>query len=678
MDPFPAWLRKLWDEWDIRVVILSSLSLQMFLIFFGGRRKNVRGIWIRILVWCAYLMADWVAVVALGKLSDVATHQDSDTTVQNNNALMSLWAPLLLLHLGGPDTITAYSAEDVKLWLRHVLGVLVHVFLVIYVFLRFWAGGTNWLTLLTFPLFLAGIIKYCERSWVLWCVNSVYPQPLLPIQFDEDIDHIIDDLSGDHIHSDTKLLVLAYLWLQGLAPCLAGSAEFDSRLTSTDVSKTLVTPDAAESFFKLLEFQTGFMFDVLYTKATRIYTTAGCILRALSFFFVATVLTGFVFIVKRNDVHKYSKMDIYITYILLGGAAVLEVYAIALVILSDWAILLMGKHCKMPLVRPLLRFLAPLVLNHGKRWSNSAAQLNLLTVLLYQDKVQLLHPFLKLFKMDHKFNVFMCGRSARVDIQGLKSMVFDEVRVIFKHFNSHDTWHSNFTERGKLTMARHENHEGELQWTINKEFDSSILMWHIVTTCCYYLDQDAVRKDSIRRTSSKLMSDYMLHLLVNNRDMLGHVRDCRFSVILSYYGQIMTEKIEGSSHDKAKLLCRKILESEPNVCTTDDERGSTRVKKGRSYEEQSVEYGTIAVDARDLAKTLMGEDYKHKKWEIISQVWVEMLCHGATRCKLEVHLDQLRRGGELLSQIWLLLTMHGLTGIDPNARDLLRTFFANS
>jgi len=34
---------------------------------------------------------------------------------------------LLLLHLGGPDTITAYAFEDNQLWLRHLLNLAVQV-----------------------------------------------------------------------------------------------------------------------------------------------------------------------------------------------------------------------------------------------------------------------------------------------------------------------------------------------------------------------------------------------------------------------------------------------------------------------------------------------------------------------------------------------------------------------
>ncbi|KAK2651958.1 hypothetical protein Ddye_011814 [Dipteronia dyeriana] len=62
---------------------------------------------LRIVVWSVYLTADWVASVALGNLAASMQSADSD--------LQEFWAPFLLLHLGGPDTITAYSLEDKEL-----------------------------------------------------------------------------------------------------------------------------------------------------------------------------------------------------------------------------------------------------------------------------------------------------------------------------------------------------------------------------------------------------------------------------------------------------------------------------------------------------------------------------------------------------------------------------------
>ena len=164
MQTFPESIRKLWNEGEIRLMVLFSLFLQIVLIIFSNRRKYTFRPWIRILIWSAYMSADWVATVALGTLS--RSQGDSQGKLLDPNyTLMAFWAPFLLLHLGGPDTITAYSLEDNELWLRHLLGLVVQVGVAFYVFLRSWAGAPP--TFLSILMFVAGIIKYGERTWVL-------------------------------------------------------------------------------------------------------------------------------------------------------------------------------------------------------------------------------------------------------------------------------------------------------------------------------------------------------------------------------------------------------------------------------------------------------------------------------------------------------------------------------
>ena len=68
-------------------------------------------------------------------------------------------------HLGGPDTITAYSLEDNELWTRYLLGLVIQFGGAFYIFLRSWKGTP--LNILAVPMFVAGLIKYGERTWFL-------------------------------------------------------------------------------------------------------------------------------------------------------------------------------------------------------------------------------------------------------------------------------------------------------------------------------------------------------------------------------------------------------------------------------------------------------------------------------------------------------------------------------
>ncbi|KAJ6741501.1 hypothetical protein OIU85_015675 [Salix viminalis] len=154
-------------------VMLLSLFLQIFLILFGRRRKYTTGFWIGKLVWLAYLSADWVATFSLGILAQKIGDSETNCTTNSSSrkSIPAFWAPVLLVHLGGPDTITAYSMEDNELWLRHLLVLGSQVAVAFYAFARSW-WGKDPLLFIAIPIFVAGIIKYGERNWVLRSASS--------------------------------------------------------------------------------------------------------------------------------------------------------------------------------------------------------------------------------------------------------------------------------------------------------------------------------------------------------------------------------------------------------------------------------------------------------------------------------------------------------------------------
>ncbi|GLT27988.1 hypothetical protein SLA2020_029490 [Shorea laevis] len=100
-------------------MVLLSLLLQIALYVLGKRRKYNVSLMRRMILWFAYISADWVAIAALGKLSSARALSPT------KNVLRALWAPILILHLGGPDTITAYTLQDTQLWTRHILTLVV-------------------------------------------------------------------------------------------------------------------------------------------------------------------------------------------------------------------------------------------------------------------------------------------------------------------------------------------------------------------------------------------------------------------------------------------------------------------------------------------------------------------------------------------------------------------------
>jgi hypothetical protein len=155
-------VKELWNLWEIHCLILLSLFLQVFLFLFAGMRRCSSSSILRTVLWLAYLSADSVAIFVLGHL---AVHASEPA-----HKLMSLWAPFVLVHLGGQDTITAFSKQDSDLWMRHLLSLVTQVALAGYV-----VAKASWpdrrLKAAMVIMFLSGLFRYAERTLCLYIAN---------------------------------------------------------------------------------------------------------------------------------------------------------------------------------------------------------------------------------------------------------------------------------------------------------------------------------------------------------------------------------------------------------------------------------------------------------------------------------------------------------------------------
>ncbi|RVW52198.1 hypothetical protein CK203_077801 [Vitis vinifera] len=295
MQIFPEGVRKLWNEWELRFMVLLSLFLQIVLIIFSNRRKYTFRPWIRILIWSAYLSADWVATVSLGTLSN-----------------------------------SQGDSEDNELWLRHLLGLVVQVGVAFYVFLRSWAGTR--LTFLSIPMLVAGIIKYGERTWVLRSASkNHFRDSLLPVpdpgpdyadfmkgysswKDERQVDRTGREIGekppqstvGDGITVPSRNYIdKAYFLFKNQFKHLYADLilSLDDQKTSEGIIRYMSSEDA----FKVAEMELNFMYDVLYTKATVIYSLLGMLLRSTSFSFTISTLAAFYFFI---DKHEFSTLTL--------------------------------------------------------------------------------------------------------------------------------------------------------------------------------------------------------------------------------------------------------------------------------------------------------------------------------------------------------------------------------
>ena len=84
-----------------------------------------------------------------------------------------------------------------------------------------------------------------------------------------------------------------------------------------------------------------------------------------------------------------------------------------------------------------------------------------------------------------------------------------------------------------------------------------------------------------------------------------------------------------------------------------------RNSESRGYGLWKIEKSVLRGVER-LAKQLQPLESK-KRWEMVNEVWIEMVAYAAAQCPWKEHIHQLRRGGELLTHVFLLMLHLGLS-----------------
>lgn len=319
----------LWNEWEVQILVLTSFALQMLLLIFARMRRHNISRMMRILIWLMYLLADSTAIYALG-------HMSINCKSNEHHQLMAFWAPFLLVHLGGQDTITAYAMEDNQLWLRHLLTFAVQALGAGYVLYKN-IGRHGPIFISAMLMFLVGFLKNVERVWALYSSTLGSITKLL--------DNI--DISQNYGKYYARGQVLdAEVVLQGAHDmtyiCLG-------QFVDDKVSPSLYQMDAIKLFhdeghiYELIEMQLSLMYDLFYTKAAVIHTKYGCFIRVVSLFSTITSFFLFQFITIKDG---FNRVDVVVTYILLVGASLLEIVSVLGSMASTWTCaMLKARNC---------------------------------------------------------------------------------------------------------------------------------------------------------------------------------------------------------------------------------------------------------------------------------------------------------------------------------------------
>ncbi len=610
-----------WEEWQLRILALSSMGIQVFLFFSAMMRKRAIPSWFRSIVWLAYLGSDATVIYAMASLFNRHKNQDYTNSfkVQGSYSLEVFWAPILLIHLGGQDVITAYNIEDNELWRRQVLTTVSQITVSVYVFYKSW-----WLDIIhsdlrmmqaAMQMFVFGVLKCIEKPWALRSasINMLVSSNSLITKIEksnEEGDSI--DISLESYVEEARKFVLNPSDVDG------NRCHFKPYMLFVDLSlpyslrlSILKTLWIRDDVHLLLQEELAHTFHRLYTKLRTlvpdhhvvwstdwknipksprsirsVLESISRILRILGLFFLFEA-SG-IFLLSHKEVYKSN--DIKVTYVLLCCTTMIEFLS-------------------------LFGWVYTNIFRKNPPWSYKVSQCRLIGNYVGS-------------------SIKPCDSSGSIIV-----LVLQHVKSGWKDYITNVASYRMFNDnRGQWSLQRNNCDNEDLAWSVRAPFDESVLLWHLATDLCLlsegYTNEGATRSIEI--------SNYMMYLLLNNPDMLmaGTKRSLFTTAIHELKGIIGDETLEDID------LAHKII----------------------AKMESSEGCPSFIHNACVLSKALLCLD-NTKMWEVIEGVWVEMLCFSASRCRGYLHAKSLGNGGELLTFVWLLLLQMGM---EPLAEKLQR------
>ncbi|CAN6167990.1 unnamed protein product [Urochloa humidicola] len=637
-----------WEEWQLRILVLGSLFLQ-FVLFAGSMVRNYRNPLSRLCIWLAYLGADALAIYALATLFN---RHKQPPGAGSSRILEVVWAPVLLIHLGGQHTITAFSIEDNELWRRHLVTLVSQVTVAIYVFSKSWPrGGDKRLLQAAILLFVIGILKFIRKPWALenaslssvMTSSVIYPERrgvdksiqqickllCLPIPtMSESVEHAAQmkeeeehDLSSEEYVKKARELVQV--------------TEDDNRkVTFPSFDQEMLFVDLSAPYSRRISILKSFLvlhrnyayldlksdlhdaFMLIYTNFKGLVSYPGLLLQLLLPFLS---LASIVLFAQTHHKDDYEEKDVKVTFVLLCCTTLLEF---------------------------LPMFLCPWYAGSIIFFNMVAQHNNLMSFYARQTKPT------QLMKLSG-----LIGCSGYVNKhwyieQAPESTCMEIIKLVREHIK--DGWKlyivdgrsykrfNNF--RGQWTLMRHKLCGQQLWWSLQQvPFDWSVLVWHLATELCLHhpttSSTAAVELPAAR--FSKLISNYMIYLLFIRPEMLmPGTRQGLFTATCYDIGLMLKRGNEPPPTD-ARTVAQQILRTSQSTPTAD--------------------IGIMVPGACKLAKELMELlDDEEERWKVIQGVWVEMLCCSASSCRGYLHAKSMGEGMEFLTYIWLLLSRMGM------------------
>ncbi|KAL8160292.1 hypothetical protein V2J09_001829 [Rumex salicifolius] len=631
---FLAKVEHIWSLWNLRGFIIFSFSLQCILIIGASLRVQTAKSWVHRLIWLVYLLADWAAYYAIGLVVPINRLQDQLNTYD----IHSFWAPFLLLHIGGPNTIAGFSLEDNELWDRSVLHIVVQAGATVISIYR--SLSKRRLLAPTLLVFVAALTRYAGRILAL---------------YEGSMDGLIREIGTSKARNKDKRGAepIQSIVIKRVEPMELAAHSYDLFQKYKGIFCALSIEDDVEAYDdrkKLfsrkpdqalleMEMEVSLAYDLFYTKIwTIMVNEMGKILHIIS---LAGEVGALVLWALANK-QGYHKVDIKLTNALLVGGLFLDVVSLLKLVFSDLAIChlikwkrdsssTMGEEpsSTMGLVIFAMKQLL-WVRNRATRW------------VLFR-------------RWSGSIKQFDWIRNKEDDCCGLRGLGERMTKTLgiewgVSEVKLSDDFMNHIFPKPKRqkenSVGRNEPIANAFPHICNRlGVVHTFIVWHTATYWFYAInpyDEDMTTLQAKLSQFNELLSKYMMYLLFYHPKMILEGVQLEMSVA----DMIQKLKEIKDKGPKAGILI--------GYCSSSSDLDEMLIE----WEQANDKMRLILKLAFYIVVNL--ESAGHLQ-EIMNEMWIDFLLYFAIHCSGRMHVQQLGNGGELLTLVWLMMTHLSLT-----------------
>ncbi|KAK1643378.1 hypothetical protein QYE76_061183 [Lolium multiflorum] len=427
-----------------------------------------------------------------------------------------------------------------------------------------------------------------------------------------------------------------------------------------------------ESMWRVMELELSLMYDTLYTKASVTHSWVGYCIRVISPLAIVTSLVLF----QLSSKDGYSRLNVDITYTLLGGALLLETKSLLGALGSSWALaflctrrwrwfrhsaLCTGRWHRLRSALISLRRSWPgkmIMTGTSRRWSGTMGQHNMLRFRAGRvDRISwLLGILFKMLGLDEWWNRRYYSCTIVVPEKVMKRAHELRIRVSRSDINTMGLLRHKWGE----SALSHEKYPGlfkELETWHGVDFHESIISWHIATD----LILAAVEKNEEEHVETvRALSNYMMFLLVNRPYMLpGLPQNWLYKQTCKNLDEICPQITPaGSPGDRFCTVVKKLFRPSRHwdLKPSEREKNLADLIRENKYRGPSDSEIPRLKYAQNIAKIVLADsNVLVDKVNLLLRLWTDFLAYAANRCSRESHARKLSSGGEFTTIVWLMI-----------------------